>query len=97
MTGGVDQVQHIGFAVVSRVFDPNGVRLNGDPALAFDIHAVQQLGFHITIRDGVCRLDQTVSKRRFTVVDVGHDRKIADMRKVGHTALPEMVVQRMSM
>ena len=80
----VDQVQDIGPAVLGRIADPHRVGLDGDPALALDIHAVQHLGLHVAIRDSARGLDQPVGQGGFPVVDMRHDRKIADEVKVGH-------------
>jgi hypothetical protein len=51
MTGGVDQVQDIGLAVLGLVVDPDRVGLDRDAALPLDIHAVQQLGLHVAVGD----------------------------------------------
>ena len=84
VAGGVDQVQHIGPPVARRIFDAHGVGLDGDAALALDIHAVQQLGLHVAFGHRARHLDQTVGQRGFAVVDMGHDREVADKIKVGH-------------
>ncbi len=84
MAGGVDEVQDIGLAVLRRVFDPDGVGLDGDAALALDIHAVEHLGLHVAFGDCARQLDQPVGKRGFAVVDMGHDGEIADVFELGH-------------
>ena len=84
MTGGVDEVQDVGLAIVCLVFDADRVGLDRDAALFLDIHGIQKLCFHIAISDCSSGLDQAISKRGFTVVDVGHDGKIADFGYVCH-------------
>ena len=84
VTGGVDQVKHICLAVLRHIINAHSVGLNSDAALALDIHAIQHLRLHVPFGDGVCLLDQTVSKGGFTVVNMGHDREIADVFQVGH-------------
>ena len=86
VAGGVDQVQDVGLAVLGRVFDPHGVGLDGDAALALDIHAVQHLRLHVARGDRAGHLDQPVGEGGFAVVDMGHDGEIADVGKVGHAA-----------
>ncbi len=88
MAGGVDQVQHIGFAVLGGIIDPNGLRLDGDAALALDVHAVQHLRLHVAQGDGVRLLDQAVGERGFPVVDMRDDGEITDVCKVCHA--PDM-------
>jgi hypothetical protein len=54
------------------------VGLDGDASLTLQIHVVQQLRFHITVRDGAGQLQNAVGQRRFAVVDVGDDGKISN-------------------
>ena len=82
---GVDQVQDIGFAILCGVFDAHRVGLDGDAALALDIHRVEHLRLHVAFGNGAGQLDQPVGQRGFPVVDMGDDRKIADMCEVGHS------------
>ena len=44
---GVDQVEHIILAVARPVFEPHGLRLDGDAALALDIHGIEHLFDHL--------------------------------------------------
>ncbi len=92
MTGGVDEVEHIFLAIIGLVIDAHGVRLDGDAALALDIHTVEQLRFHIAPRDRARLLDEAVSKGGFTVVDMRHDGEIADFVQIGHA--PDMMRNR---
>ena len=50
MPGGVNHVQGIGFAV-ELPWHANRLRLDGDAALTFDVHAVQVLRAHRAIVD----------------------------------------------
>jgi hypothetical protein len=84
VAGGVDQVQDVHLAVLGLVVDADGVGLDGDAALALDIHAVEQLGFHVAVGHRARRLDQPVGQRGFAVVDVRHDGEIADLCELGH-------------
>ena len=86
MAGGVDEVEDIGLAILGGVFDADGVGLDGDAALALDIHGVQELLLHVTLGHGAGELDQPVSEGRFPMVDMGDDREIADAVEVGHGA-----------
>ena len=84
VAGGVDQVQDIGFAILRRIFDPHRVGLDRDAAFAFDIHAVQHLRLHIARSHRSGHLNEPVGKGGFSVVNMGHDREIADEIKLGH-------------
>ena len=84
VTGRVDQVQHIGLPVIGLIVDAHGVGLDRDPALTFDIHAVEQLFLHVPVLHGAGGLDQPVGQGGFPVVDMGNDGEIADARKLCH-------------
>ena len=87
VAGRVDEVEDVGVPIGGRVFDADGVGLDGDAAFPLDIHGIEQLFLHIALGHGAGELDQPVSKRGFPVVDMGDDREIADAVEVGHAAL----------
>jgi hypothetical protein len=76
--GRVDQVQLVVDAVARGVAHPHRVQLDRDPALALEIHRVEQLLPHQALLDGVGRLDETIRQRRLAVIDVGDDAEVAD-------------------
>ena len=84
VAGGVDEVEDVELAVLGGVFEADGLGLDGDAALALDVHRVEELLLHLAVGDGAGRLDQPVGERRLAVVDVGDDGEVADMRGVGH-------------
>jgi hypothetical protein len=73
MAGGVDQVE-----LVALPMDADRLGLDGDPALALELHRVEQLVAHLALGDGVGQLEDPVRERRLPVVDVGDDREVAD-------------------
>ena len=85
MARRVDQVQGVSLPVIGGIENTHGTGFNGDAALAFQVHIVQQLVLHLALRNGVALLQQPVRQRGFTVVNVGDDGEIADMRLVKHT------------
>jgi hypothetical protein len=82
--GRVDQVELVVLAIAGRVEDTHRLGLDRDPALALEVHAVEQLGAHRPRVDGVRELEDPVGQRRLAVVDVGDDREVADVCLVGH-------------
>ena len=44
VTGSIDQIQNVVFAVSVPVMEPDGLGFDGDTALFFQIHVVQDLG-----------------------------------------------------
>ena len=79
MAGRVDEVEHVVLAIVGAVVEAHRLRLDGDAALALDVHRVEHLLLHVARLEPAGRLDQAVGKRRLAVVDVGDDGEIADV------------------
>ena len=78
VAGSVDQVELIGLAVLGGVHHADGVGLDGDAALALQVHGVEHLGLHFARGERPGQLQQAVGERGFAVVDVRDDREIAE-------------------
>ena len=74
VAGRVDQVDRVALPV-----DPDVLGLDGDAALAFDVHRVEVLVAHVPGAHRTGQLEDAVGQRRLAVVDVGHDREVADL------------------
>ena len=57
---------------------PHRVRLDGDAALALQVHRVEHLFHHFALRQRAGVFEQTVGERRLAVVDMRDDREVAD-------------------
>ena len=79
MPGRIDEVQLVALAVVGVVEQRDALRLDGDAALALQVHGVQHLGLHFAVGEAAAELDQAVGERGLAVVHVGDDGKIADL------------------
>jgi len=79
MAGRVDQVEDVGLAVLGRIAQPHGLRLDGDAALALDIHGIEHLFLHLARLQAPGGLDQTVGQRRFAMVDMRNNGEVADV------------------
>ena len=79
---GVDQIQFIVLPVLGMVGQPDGPGLDGDAPLPLQVHVVQQLVFHLPQGDGLGLLQDAVGQGGFSVVDVGHNAKIANFASV---------------
>ena len=79
MARGIDQIQLISFAVFCVIIQGNGTGLNGNAALPFQIHVVQQLIFHQTLVHGVGFLQDAIGQGGFAVVNVSNDAEISDV------------------
>ena len=84
MAGGIDEVQVIDLAVIGLVTQGSRGGLDGDAALLFQIHGVQDLGLLAAVVNGIALFQQPVRQGGLAVVNVGNDGEITNMRKFGH-------------
>jgi hypothetical protein len=88
MAGRVHEIEDVGLAVLRQVLEAHGLGLDGDAALALDVHAVEDLLGHLACGQRSGGLDQPVGESRFPVVDMGHDGEVADLvERGGHEGL----------
>ena len=83
VTGRVHQVEDVVLAVLRLVVEADGLGLDGDAALTLDIHRIEHLLLHLAVLQPAGGLDQTVGQRRFAMVDMGDDGKVADVGNRG--------------
>src|SRR5208282_3357484 len=73
----VDQIELVRVSIFRGVMQPDTFRLDGDAALALEIHGVEHLFVHLALRKRAGHLQQTVRERGLAVIDVRDDTKIA--------------------
>src|ERR1700735_285011 len=78
MPRGINQIQAVFMSIRSVVMQPDTLSLNRNPALALQIHRVQHLRLHLPLRKRPSKLQQTVCKRRFPMVNMRDNAKISD-------------------
>ncbi len=79
MTRRVDEIQLIQLARDGLKPQGDALGLDGDAALALQVHAIEHLSLHFPCIQSPALLDEAVRERGFAVVDVGNDGKIADI------------------
>ena len=82
VAGRIDQVK-----LVALVLHTHRLQLDGNAALALQVHAVKQLLFHKALFYRAGHLEQAVSQRGFAVVDVRNYAKVTDVVLVHHSSL----------
>ena len=75
----VDEVEGVDLAVGRGLVEGDGARLDGDAALALQIHVVEDLIRHLARGDGIALFKQPVRQRRLAVVDMRDDTEISDV------------------
>src|SRR4029079_18481880 len=78
------EVQRVRMAVARLVEQPHGVGLDGDPALALEVHRVENLVDGLPGIEGPGELEESVGERRLPVIDVRDDREVADAGEGTH-------------
>ena len=64
-------------AVVGFVVQANGMGFDRDPALALQVHAVQDLLHHFALRERASVFEQAICERGFPVINMRNDGEIA--------------------
>ena len=82
MAGRVNQVQLVSFSIAGLVKHGDRMRLDGDAALLFQVHRIEQLVLHLARGDGSGPMQQSVRKRRLPMVNMGDDAEISNVRRV---------------
>ena len=83
MTWGIDQVQDVVRAIGSVERQPHRLRLDGDAALALDVHAVEVLGPHLARVNDTGDLQHPIGQGRLAVIDMRDDAEIPDQLGAG--------------
>ena len=79
MARRVDDVELVGAAVAGGVAQRHALRLDGDAALPLQIHRVEHLLGHFPLAQPAADLNEAIGERGLAVVDVGDDRKVANV------------------
>ncbi len=69
------------------------LRLDGDAALALDVHAVEVLSAHRALLDDAGELQHPVRESRLAVVDVRDDAEVPDLRRIRERLLRKVAAQ----
>ena len=73
----IDQIEDVVLSIVGPVVHPHRLRLDGDHALALEIHLVEELIASFALRQSVGGIEQAIRQRTLAVVDVGHDAEVS--------------------
>ena len=77
MAGGVDEVEIIGLAISGLIWQADRLTLDGDAALAFDVHVVEQLVLELPVGNEIAVLDHAVGQGRFAMINMGDYAEIS--------------------
>ena len=77
VSGSVDEVQQV-FLPVAGIFHLDRMALDGDALLFLQVHVVQDLIFHVPLREGARQFQEPVGQRAFSVVDMCDDTEVSD-------------------
>ena len=77
MARGIDKIQLVGIAIFGRVIKGHTLRLDGNPALALDIHRIEHLRRHFSFVKPTAVLNKAIGKGGLAVINMGNNREIA--------------------
>src|SRR5438093_9283554 len=84
MTRRIDQIEGVFVSVLRLIVEHDRTGLDGDAALALQIHVVEHLIVHLADLDRTRLLQQTIGEGRLAVVDVGDDGEVPNVLRLGH-------------
>ena len=79
MTGGIDQIQGIGFSILRFVLHAYSLALNGDATFALQLHAVKNLVDHLSLLEDAGHFQNAICQSGLAVINMGNDAKIANL------------------
>ena len=85
MPGGIDEIELVGLAVARRVIEGDTLCLDCYSALTLDIHRIEHLFLHLAGRKTPTVLNKTISQSRLAMINMGNNRKIADVPEARHS------------
>ena len=77
MSRRVDEIELVGLPIRRPIVQRHALRLDGYATLAFQVHGIENLIAHLTIRQAAADLDKAIRQGGFSVIDVGDNRKVA--------------------
>ncbi len=82
MSRGIDQVQYVGTAVLRDVVHTNGVELDRDAPLPFEVVGVQDLLPHLSLIESVGLFEQTIGECGLAMIDMRDDTEVTDVVEI---------------
>ena len=79
-----DKIKLIALTIIGILIERDASGLDGNAALALDNSGVKKLIIHLPFFQPPTVLNETIGKRRFTMIDMGNDGKIADKAYIRH-------------
>src|SRR5689334_16761153 len=92
MAGSVNQVELVSFTAFGLIEHRDGMGLDGDAALLFEVHGIEQLILHLAGSDRAGAMQQAVGKGRLPMINMGNDAEISNVRCV-HRAVGKIRVK----
>ncbi len=79
----IDEIELIHLAAQRLEAQGHALRLDGDAALALEVHRVEHLGLHFPGIEAAAFLNEAVGQRRFAVINMSDDGEVADILHQG--------------
>ena len=79
MPRGVDKIEHIDLTIIRLVVERYALRLDGNAALALQIHGIKHLIGHLAFTQALAGLDQAIGQGRLAMIDMRDNGKVTDV------------------
>ncbi len=79
MPGRIDEIELVDLAGFGFEIERDARGFDGDAALALEIHRIEDLRLHLAGLESAALLNEAIGQGRFTVINMGNDREIADI------------------
>ena len=79
VSGGVNQMENIGFPILGLVVELDRIELDGNPTLPLQVHTIQELGLHFPAGYRLRLLQNPISKGRFPMVNMGNNGEVPNL------------------
>lgn len=84
MSGSIDEVEHIGLAVLCGIGQADGLALDRDPPFALYVHIIEHLVLEFSQIDEVGFLDKAVCEGTLSMIYMRDNTKIANVLRFDH-------------
>jgi len=79
VAGRIDQIHLVVLAAFGSIQHPHSRSLDRHAALALQVHVIEHLLLHLTLRHRAGELQQAVGQRALAMINVGDDAEVADL------------------
>jgi hypothetical protein len=78
----IDQVKLVDLTISGTIFHAHRLQFDRDTLFSLEIERVKELLTLFTLANRACYFEQSITQRRFTVINMGNDAEITDVQLI---------------